>query len=225
MDRGAYPKMKVLTCTGILSIAKKQAISKQYEDRGRFGQNSNPSAPGQKGILSVENYSYWLANFIFFYGHNMFNGGCKCRNHIIFADGFYRKILSDHFHSMKSVVFLPLRDILGKQKCMRLSRGSKSSNVQVMRQSNVVCFMLVFVFFLFVSLLTTWRRSKLLSECYHLNEERALQLCLTLLGFQNRADHYWARVRIINFWQHEAKLGFWQHNIKWVKHKIKHKKA
>jgi len=89
----------------------------------------------------------------------MFNGGCKYRNHIIFADGFYRMILSDHFHSMKSVVFLPLRDIFGKQKCMGLSRGSKSSNVQVMRQSNVVCFMLVFVFltvfFLFVSLLTT----------------------------------------------------------------------
>lgn len=76
----------------------------------------------------------------------MFNGGCKCRNHIIFADGFYHMILSDYFHSMKSVVFLPLRDVLGKQKCMGLSRGSKSSNVQVMRQSIVVCFMLVFVF-------------------------------------------------------------------------------
>ena len=49
----------------------------------------------KKVISSVENYSHFsmIGKFQFFYGHNMFNGGCKCRNHITFADSFYRMIV------------------------------------------------------------------------------------------------------------------------------------
>lgn len=128
--------------------------------------------------------------------------------------------------------FLPLRDILGKQKSCRDFPGEVSHQiVQVMRQLIVV----FFVFFLVVLFFFAYHVAMIrtIERIFSLNEEGAWQLCLALLGCQisqrglaeNRADHYWTRVGIINFWQHKAKVGFWQHKIKWVKHKIKHKAA
>lgn len=90
----------------------------------------------------------------------------RLRFEIIFADSFYHMILSDHFHSVRSVVFFAIAWHSWKTEIMPgLSRGSESSNSP--GHETVDCFFLRFFLVVLFFLLTTWRWSELLSEFFH----------------------------------------------------------